>query len=262
MKIKFLAILLTIFSQLLYGTNSFKFTVSPPIIHLKLHPGSTEEVELRVQNKDEAELNLNIKTYPLAMDKSGNAVVGEDQRFSCSAWLEPARNSVSIPPDSTAFVAVKIKVPFNVSGGRYGVVMFETSRKMQREKEILLTGRMGTILMIELYGRKQFDSRIMNFSIAGNSNPIDFSVTIRNHGNIHITAKGSILISGEDGRIVDRVNLNTGTGTILPENSRIFSAIWQNERKIIPGAYRAKVRIIIPGIGRVLEGEKVFYINK
>ena len=262
MKIKCFAILLILFSQSVYAVNSFKFTVSRPIVFLKLHPGSTELIELFIHNSDKTDLKLNLNTYSLSMDEHGNALVLENTNPASQAnWLQPEFNNLKIPPDSNATVPVKIKVPFGISGGKYGVVMFETSQKVRAQNEILLTGRTGTIFMIEIYGRKKYDSRIIDFSVNGQTNPVNFAVTIRNNGNLHINAKGSIMILGKDNRIVDRINLNVGTGTILPNHRRVFPAVWKNEKKIVSGNYVAKVRIIVTGVGKVLEEEKAFIIK-
>ncbi len=263
MKIKFITILFIIYSQSVYAVNSFKFTVSPPIILLKLHPGSTEIIDLSIHNNDKTDLKLNLKTYSLSMDEFGNALVAEneDQQVIHVSWLQPEFNTITIPPDSGAVVSVKINVPFGVSGGKYGVVMFETSQKVRGQNKILLTGRMGSIVMIEIYGRKQYDSKLVDFSVNGQANPVNFAVTIWNNGNLHINVKGSIMILGEDNRIVDRINLNVGTGTILPNHRRIFSAVWKNVKKMKPGQYIAKVRIIVPGVGKVIEEEKAFIIK-
>jgi hypothetical protein len=77
---------------------------------------------------------------------------------------------------------------------------------------------------------------------------VRFTVVFHNVGPIHVKVKGSIVImDAATGRILDRVPLVTGTGTVLPYGWRRFGGAWEKQRKLKPGHYLAEARIRFPG---------------
>jgi hypothetical protein len=80
---------------------------------------------------------------------------------------------------------------------------------------------------------------------------VRFAVHFRNTGNIHLKTRGSVVIKNKEGRIVDRVPLEVGTGTVLPDGIRRFSGTWRNLRRMVEGAYTGEVRIDAAGMRTV-----------
>jgi len=242
---------------------SINFIVSPPIVELKMHPGSTKKIELTVYNKNSNALNLNVETVSLEMDKYGNAVVSDSEYdpFSCATWFHIDKKKLSILPNNKVILPVEIKVPYGINGGKYGIVLFQTNNLKRDKDEIKLTGRMGTIFLISIFGHKEISGKIANFKLSQENGIINFTALIQNSGNIHFKTKGTILIKNEKNTIIDRVNLKIGTGTILPKHEREFCAVWDNSRKMLPGNYAAILQIRIPGMGRILQETKDFLIK-
>lgn len=263
--IRIAVILLTfLYSGHLFGNlNSFNFIVSPPVINLKLRPGSTNKVDLTIYNKDVKELRLLIKTSALDMDIDGNALVTDtkNNELSCASWMATPVNNITIKPGTKAVVSVEIKVPYNVNGGRYGIVLFQTAIPVAEKSDVILTGRMGTIFMIEIIGPKKIEGGIKEFKISKEEGLLKFTTQVENIGNIHFKSKGSIIIKDGNDKIIDRVNLEVGSGTILPNHSRVFSATWNNPGKMQPGNYLALLQLQIPGMGKILQEIKEFNIN-
>jgi hypothetical protein len=242
---------------------SFKFIIAPPIVNLKLRPGSSNKVDLRIYNKDSKELVLSIDKSAFNMDVDGNSsTTGElANEFSCTTWLQIAQKEITIPPDSNISIHVTVHVPNGVYGGRYGIVLFQTTHPIMQKNEVALTGRMGSIFMIEIVGPKKIEGIIDDFKIIKEDSLVKFITHIKNTGNIHVKAKGSVLIKNDIGKIIDRINLLVGTGTILPNHRRVFTASWTNQRKIQQGNYSALLQVQIPGMGRILQIQKDFTIN-
>ena len=69
---------------------------------------------------------------------------------------------------------------------------------------------------------------------------------------MHVKARGSILIKDSKGQVVDRVPLEVGTGTVLPDGVREFRGTWSNRRKMKKGDYTGEVSVSCSGIGAVL----------
>ena len=242
----------------------FDFVVSPPVVKLKLQPGSTESVTITLINRDDRKLLLKIEKSALAMDIDGRAEEGtnDENDYSCAGWLSTSMAFVEIPPGESVRVPVHIKVPFGVHGGRYGIVLFRSVDEGASKSDLRISGRMGSIFMIELFGRKERVAGIDAFRIQRGDSGIQFLALIRNEGNVHLTATGSVIIRNSESKIIDRVQLDTGTGTILPEHRRQFRGTWQNEKKMKSGAYTAALRMRVKGMGKLLQREQTFEINE
>jgi hypothetical protein len=80
---------------------------------------------------------------------------------------------------------------------------------------------------------------------------IDFVAMFKNTGEIHLKIRPSCLIRNSDGRVIDRIKTEAGTGTVLPGGIRQINAAWDNKRKMVPGAYEAQVSVDFTGGRRV-----------
>jgi hypothetical protein len=242
----------------------FDFVVSPPVVKLTLQPGSAESVTITLFNRDERTLILEIEKSALAMDIDGRAKEGAngDNDFSCAGWLTTSMDFVEIPPGESVQVPVRIKVPFGVHGGRYGIVLFRSVDEGVSKSDLHISGRLGSIFMIELFGMKERTAGIDHFRIQQGDSGIQFLAMVRNEGNIHLTAAGSVIIRNSESKIIDRVQLDTGTGTILPEHRRQFKATWHNMKKMKPGSYTATLRMRVKGMGKLLQQEQKFEISE
>jgi hypothetical protein len=63
----------------------------------------------------------------------------------------------------------------------------------------------------------------------------------RNTGNVHAQVRPSCVIRNGEGRVVDRVKMDAGTGTVLPGGTRQLSGVWKNKAKMLRGYYTAEV---------------------
>jgi hypothetical protein len=63
----------------------------------------------------------------------------------------------------------------------------------------------------------------------------------RNTGNVHAQVRPSCVIRNGEGRVVDRVKMDAGTGTVRPGGTRQLSGVWKNKAKMLRGYYTAEV---------------------
>lgn len=217
---------------------------------------------MTVDNKNNKKLELVIKTVDLQMDKAGNALISDQATdpYSCAGWLNFGEKKIVVAANSKKQIPVTIKVPPGASGGKYGIVLFQTAVQGTSNNELLLVGQMGTIFMLEIQGMKKIQGGINEFRAHPENGSTVFYSTIANLGNTHFQVRGSIVIKDRENKIVDRVNLTVGTGTILPGHSREFTAKWINRKKIPQGNYQAILQVNIPGQGATLQ--KIIDINR
>ncbi len=241
----------------------FDYLLSPPIIHLKARPGATVKTEVSIENKGANKLPVNIVTANLGMNLQGHATVArdEDSTFSCRSWLRMPSRSFELAPFGKMVVPISVTVPYSTSGGRYAIVLAHTQKRSSGKQEIVLAAQMGCIIMLETIGRNKMAAGILEMQIEQRREQTDFSVIVENSGDLHFKVKGSIIVSSEGGRIIDRIPLNIKTGTILPLHKRLFRASWKNTTKRKPGIYQAVVLMQVPGVSRSLQMQKIFAID-
>jgi hypothetical protein len=118
---------------------------------------------------------------------------------------------------------------------------------------VALGTRVGSIVMEAIPRTLVKSCEIEKVEIPKSSaESVEFAVHFRNTGNVHLKTRGSVLIKGSDGRIVDRVPLEVGTGTVFPDGVRRFRGTWANPRKMEKGDYTGEIRMSCPGTGATL----------
>ena len=164
-------------------------------------------------------------------------------------------------PGSKKAIGARIKVPRGVRGGRYAVILFESLSSGRRKRgNVMLGARLGTIVMVSIPRTLKREAEISRIKIEkvpvspregrqGKTliQPVDFIASLKNIGNVHINAKGSVVIKNDEGRIIDRIPLEVGTGTVFPDGVRDFQGTWSNPGKMIKGKYTAEARISYRG---------------
>ncbi|KAA3613834.1 MAG: hypothetical protein DWQ05_16295 [Calditrichaeota bacterium] len=243
--------------------ENINFSISPPIIDLKVHSNSSRTIFITMNNSGTEPLEISTKLAELGMTIKGQAFPQEPihNQWSCTDWIILPFQKYSLKPNENKKAKIVIRIPGGADGGKYGIILFEAFNKQKNDLNGLnLVGRLGTLVLLELRGPKKIEGIIGDFYSEKVDAHISFKVIIKNSGNIHFKGKGSIVIFNAKNRIIDRVNIEGGTGTILPERERLFSAVWANSPKMIKGKYKAEVRFYIPGGKSVLKKINQFTI--
>ncbi len=241
--------------------RSFDFYVTPPLVERKVAAGTPFAVEVTFYNRDSAPLTLRLGRADLTMDLAGDVrvVASGNPDFSCKTWLIFPDSALRIPGGGRITIPVTVQVPSGMRTGRYGVLVARTEIKPARADEITLVGQTGAIFMLQPAVRARLSAQIREIDLTReDGQAMRFQIRVRNDGDVHFRAKGYILIKNSFDKIVDRVPLQMGTGTILPLHERLFSAQWNNKRKMLPGAYRAVFHLQVPGLAKVLQEVRDF----
>ena len=161
-------------------------------------------------------------------------------------------------------------VPRGVSGGRYGAVAIspaETGGGGQAPFQF----RMASFIELQIIGgATRREAFIANVSVLPSSEVpsirqqvgdrgLVYTAEVTNAGNVHIVAKGSLVIQTEEGRTVARYPLGGGRGVIIPEATVALRSV--TGRNLPPGNYRARVMVDYGG-RRPLVAEAPFAITE
>lgn len=99
-------------------TATFGIDVATPTpdgrLHIPITAGSSNRAELRVFNKSDAPLALQLSVAPAIVDETGSSSVGGDDEAAGWAAVEPSR--VDLGPGEERRVAVVVAAPDRLSG--------------------------------------------------------------------------------------------------------------------------------------------------
>jgi hypothetical protein len=148
------------------------------------------------------------------------------------------------------------QVPRGTNGGRYCVVVFDTRpiEAKASQPHIAISTRTGTIIMETVSRTVPRSGEITDLRVRhAIGDTMTIAAYFENTSDIHVKIKPSCIIKNADGRIVDRVKLEAGTGTVLPGGKRQMTGYWANKRKMLPGKYVAEVVVDFRGLKRAVQ---------
>ena len=256
--------------------SQISITVAPPLVETSIAAGGLRSFKLVVSNPGNRAVDIQGYTCDLKLHPDGTPIILEPgvSSYSCAQWIELTDEKFTLDPESKKVIGAKIKVPRGVRGGRYAVILFESlSSGRTKRGNVILGARLGTIVMVSIPWTLKREAEISQIKVEKASvtpyeggqgktliQPVDFIVSLKNMGNVHIQANGSVVIKNDEGRIIDRIPLEVGTGTVLPDGVRDFQGSWSNPRKMVKGKYTAEARINYRG-RRQARAEKTFSIE-
>jgi len=221
------------------ATEATGYTVSPVETEITVNKGTTQTVELSVQNPSSTTVDVKavINDFVASNDESGsprlilnsNAQLPADNFESLVAPI----GNITLGPLAKVYFPVTITIPLNAnSGGYYGAVRFIPT-SINQTGNVGLTASVGSIFLITVPGNLIERISLTQLSAADKSgNPSSFltsgsvSVLTRldNTGNIQLQPFGNIIIKNMFGHIVGSYQFNNSVprANILPDSIRKF----------------------------------------
>lgn len=181
-----------------------------------------------------------------------------------------SNNGVVIPPDSSQQITVNI-INANklAAGGHFGAALFSPSSIASANSNsnvslqssvaslIFLTTASGGTQSIQLLPLKVGDVRF--------SMPSINYLVFQNNGNTQTSPYGQITLFNPKGQILATKEINTGSGLILPGDSRLFQLDFHNislSKFTLPGIYKLKIEYKDSGSSQFSTVTKSFlYLN-
>jgi len=204
---------------------------------------------ITLYNQGDEEAVVKAYTRSLHLSPTGEPQPGDSEEgiFSCASWISFNPSHFTIEPQGKRKIAGVLKVPRGQRGGRYASILFETIPKEAKDG-LRISTRLGIVVMVTIPRTCRKEGEIVSFTYGSGEEGVSFKAIFRNTGNVHLKATSSVVIMDTGGKVIDRVNLEGGTGTVLPLEEREFSGIWKRKSKMTPEKeYIAEVRVIFPG---------------
>lgn len=236
-----------IFSQQARATD-ISLVVSPPRTDLPIKPGETLQKTIKVTNTSSTELILSANAVDFIVnDDAGTPIKVTTEasgRFLASPWFTLDTSELAIPPKETAQLTVIITAPKDaLPGGHYAGIFFDPKERRGEKKTVsYTTASVGSLFALSVEGDISYDAVIKDFSTKNLINefgPVDFSLTLENQSDTHITPESSVVITDMLGR--ELATLKYDSMNIFPFASRTQTLRWDQVWGL--GKYLATVTV-------------------
>jgi hypothetical protein len=233
-------------------------SVSPPLLEISVPPGGKKVYTLTVKNMGDGRVSVRPQIMDLTLSVTGSAMPVEKgtSKWSCADWASMNTSEFALEPGEGQQRDLTFQVPRGTNGGRYCVVIFETKPVEAKagEPHISISTRTGTIIMETVSRTVPRSGEVSDLRVRhATGDTMAIAAYFQNTSNIHVKIKPSCIIKSAEGKIIDRVKLDAGTGTVLPDGKRQMTGHWANKRKMLPGKYVAEVVVDFRGLKRAVQ---------
>ncbi len=246
-------------------------SISPPIIELTLNPSQSYNQSIRLTNPTK---NL-IEVYPTVMNFGAQGESGEpafypatseSAKYSLANWVKFDQNKIALMPEQVVEWTYRVDVPADVEpGGHYGVVFFgsQPPEPVAKTTQVAISSMVGALILGRTGGEITETGSIEEFSARRFylKPPIDFTLRVKNSGNVHFKPLGEITIQNLFGS-KDTTAVNAEKGNVLPGSTRKFTVKWQPKtgRWWTIGRFSANLRLAYGESEKTLDGRLVFWV--
>ncbi len=254
-----LAVLLWSFGSTVHAqAPSAGVSIKPTTIERAADPGAVVEETITLTNISSTEQSY----FLISKDISGVDDIGtpifadpgaEITGFELSQWLSFSQEAITLKPNESAQVSLKITVPADASpGSHFGGLFASVQPPRLRTVGAGVGYEVGSIISIRISGDVVESARIREFStgklVYGSPN-VDFLARIENPGNVLIRPRGPLEINNMFGKRVGFIVVNDNLAGVFPGTTRPFKVNWEDEGLGF-GRYQAVVGLIYGESGR------------
>lgn len=219
-------------------------TISPATLQMNTEPGNPVTATVRVLNNNPQPETLKVRTSGFGADPTGEKpVLYEfiDGEHPEKDWLTASTNEITIEPFTWATVDLTFAPDDTAAFSYYYSVLFERSTIITDSSVNPVVGIPAVLILTTVQADNMIrEAELVDFT----SNrswyeflPADFSVSVKNTGNVHVAPIGNIFIHQGNRKNIASLKVNTTRGFILPDSTRSFVASWEHG---FP-AYRAEL---------------------
>ncbi len=209
-------------------------TLSPVFLNLVTDPGKSVTSQFRVTNNNNFREYLEISIKKFVTSDAGSPVIQdttkEDEFVN---WVSFSEQEFSVDPNQTKTIRFTINPPKEANLGYY--YSFVVQRITDPEKRgvgpaIAGSPALPVLLLVKSPNAKR-EVQIVDFKtdkVFYEYLPTEFTVSVKNTGNVHIAPSGDIFIDSLWNKEVGIISANKGRGNILPDSTRDYVATWDD----------------------------------
>lgn len=207
--------------------------ISPVTFNFDINPGEKKSGKIIIKNNDQTDANymLESENFTKVSDQgapSFNGIPKQDGLTTLADWYTYAEPKEGIlKPGQSKEINFTIAVPIGAEpGGHYAAIFAKVvNRTPEGDVQLGVSSRVGTLMLVSIPGEVKKSAVLSGFTIPKIiwSGPLNFSFKVQNTGTIHYDSTGTVEIKPTIGKTVQ---IDMGTHTIIPSNSRDFQGKW------------------------------------
>jgi hypothetical protein len=212
---------------------SLDLTVSPVSLDYSPKPGDVIQDKVTIHNNGTEALNLSLSVSKMSVDAQGNVSPAEIVPGDPAAkWIKFNTSKITAPVKEWYEVPFTINIPSDAAYGNYFALVFSAETQKPGTGTTLVQSNVliPVLLNVQKEGalRQAVITEFRVNKFVSEYLPVDFSVTVKNTGNLHVHPRGNLFIKGTSQKDLAKLEVNPGMGNILPGSSRTFTAGWND----------------------------------
>jgi hypothetical protein len=221
-------------AQSVNSTAGLNIEISPLPIILDAKPGTAVSTDLRVRNSGTAPETLKVSLKTFSAEGPDGHVVLHDPTPSddFTKWVSFSKSQFDAPPGAWQTIKMTVNLPPSAAFGYYYAAQFELANPPKPKPGAAnLQGAVAIFVLLnaEAPGASR---RIEVTSFKADHStyeflPVNFSIAVRNTGNVHTAPHGNIFIKRGSKQIAS-LNVNSTEGMVLPKSNRIYASAWND----------------------------------
>ncbi len=201
-------------------------SVSPPTFELTGEKGETLTNVIKFENTNAFPLSIitSTRNFTAVGEEGAVGLTTEDTAFSLASWIAITPQATVVEPKSTTLFTYTITIPANAeSGGHFGSIVFSTKPSQGTSQTgAVVTQELGDLILLKIPGATNLSWQIAGFNPVRTLfwvKPLQFTLRIKNTGNVHIKPAGRIVLTNVFGQTLSQ---DITSENVLPEAVRRF----------------------------------------
>ena len=232
----FLFSFFSVFPALAQTPNSeLRLTSSPLPINLKVNPGDSVTTDIKVKNDGINSENIKVSLMKFKADPNTGApmLLDREPGDSYFDWVKFSEDHFQLPSNEWKTITASFNVPTTAAFGYYFAIVFARADQPATAtgQETVMTGGMATLVLLEAtVPNAKKEVQVTDFSVNKQMFeflPANFTVKLKNTGNVHIIPRGNVFIT-KGNETIATLDVNPSFGSILPDSPRNFSPQWSD----------------------------------
>lgn len=237
-------------------------SISPLTFDISVNPGEVVTNYITVSNNDSGKGMYTVEAEDFtAVGDQGSVILDRDAPAAISAkkWLTFDPETFEIGPGESKDIKFTLSVPVNADpGGKYTSILVSSGPKNPEPGTVGLAAKVASLLLIRVVGDVTEKITVQSFKADKfyETGPVDFVLSLKNEGTVHLKPAGFIFIKDWTGREVEKLPLPQQR--IIPTSVRAITVPWN--AKWLIGKYTANFTGIYGAANDPISASVSFYV--
>ena len=212
--------------------SGINLSLSPTFLSVRTDPGKPVSSEFKVRNNNTFTEYLGISLVKFISSEEGTPTITDiEQGDDFANWIKFDQKEFSVGPNQSKTVKFTISPPTEAALGYYYGILVSRIQKAEGEGAVISGSTAIPVLLEVRSPNAKKEVQIISFKpskLFYEYLPVEFKVTFKNSGNVHVAPIGDIFVDSFLNQEVAIVKVNEGRGSVLPNGVRTYTANWND----------------------------------